>query len=140
LARADLAFSHDIHEELKDIVADELNVKKVDFRVVKDSGAGASGSIEIDTRLTPELKREGMAREVIRNVQSTRKQANLEVDDRIELSLSTTDEVLRQAIEEHADTIKAETLANQLVFDHTLAFESSCAVDDAPITISLQKA
>jgi isoleucyl-tRNA synthetase len=139
LARADLTFSHDIHEDLKNIVKEELNVKEVTFRVVKDSEVGASGSIAIDTRLTPELKREGAAREVIRNVQESRKKAGLNVDDRIELSISTTDEELHKAVVEHKQAIMAETLATTLEFDRTYSFEAACSVDDAPLTVSLQK-
>jgi len=73
-------------------------------------------------------------------VQSARKAAGLEVDDRITLSLSTTDDELRKAISEHEETIQAETLAKKIVFDQTFAFETACNVDDAPLTISLQKA
>ncbi|HSX33311.1 MAG TPA: isoleucine--tRNA ligase [Candidatus Saccharimonadales bacterium] len=116
------------------ILLEELNVKLYTLRT-----SGDSLEVTLDTKLTPELKREGMMREVVRNVQSARKQAGLDVDDRIHLSLSTTDDELRKAITEHQRTIMAETLASNLVFDQTLAHESACVVDDAPLTISLQK-
>ena len=54
----------------------------------------------LDARITPALAQEGMAREVIRHVQSTRKEAGLEMEDRIELYLATDDANLRQAIDE----------------------------------------
>lgn len=116
-------------DELAPIILEELNVKEL-----KDGK-----QVALDTKITPALKREGMMREVVRNVQESRKKAGLNVDDRIELSLSTTDEELHKAILEHQDAIVAETLATSLTFDQTLAFESSCAVDDAPLTVSLQK-
>lgn len=141
--------------EFLEIIQEELNVKQVVIvprydltpedsfvDVLEKGGDGYNLSdlkVEIDLQISPELKREGMMREVVRNVQSSRKQAELNVDDRIELSLSTTDEELRKAIGEHKDTIIAETLATSLVFDETLAFESSCVVDGAPLTVSLQK-
>jgi isoleucyl-tRNA synthetase len=80
-----------------------------------------------------------MMREVVRNVQNARKQAELSVDDHIRLSLSTTDEELRKAIEEHLTTIAAETLADEVVFDQSFDHESSCSVEDAPLTIALEK-
>jgi isoleucyl-tRNA synthetase len=120
-------------EELTQIVLEELNVKEL----VK--AKGSERTVVIDTKVTPKLKREGMMREVVRNVQNARKQAGLDVDDRIELSLSTTDDELRQAVTEHHDTIASETLAKSLVFDKTYEHESSCAVDGAPLTVSLQK-
>lgn len=119
-------------DELAPIILEELNVK-----ALKKSD-GDSG-VALDLKLTPELKREGMMREVVRNVQSARKQAGLNVDDRIELSLSTADKELHKAVQEHEATVMAETLAVSLVFDQSLAFEVSCSVDDAPLTVSLQK-
>ncbi len=120
-------------KELSPIILEELNVKTV---VATDG----ESKVVLDINITPTLKREGMMREVVRNIQNARKQAGLNVDDRIELSLSTTDEELHRAIAEHQNTIVAETLAKSLVFDRTFAFETSCSVDDAPITVSLQKA
>ena len=59
----------------------------------------------LDTRITDELKREGQAREVIRHVQSLRKDTGLEMDDRIVLHLSTPEQGLKAAIEAHRDYI-----------------------------------
>lgn len=122
-------------ESLVPIILEELNVKKVEMVPGDDTT-----QTKIDVTVTPELKREGMVRELIRNVQSARKQAGLQVDDRITLSVSTTDSELRKAIEEHKELIQTETLANELVFDQHLEFETSCAVDDAPLTVSIEKA
>jgi len=119
--------------ELIPVILEELNVKEV-------AESDGESRVKLDTNLTPALRREGMMREVIRNIQSARKQAELNVDDHIDLSLSTTDGELRKAIEEHEGTIKAETLATSLTFDQSLAFETACSVDDAPLTVSLQKA
>jgi isoleucyl-tRNA synthetase len=65
----------------------------------------------LDTTLSPELIREGMARELIRIVQDTRKQAGLEVSDRIELMIAG-DSAVTEAIAEHRDAIMNETLAS----------------------------
>jgi isoleucyl-tRNA synthetase len=127
-------FVDDMEQEYLTILQDELNVKGV-FANTHD----VPQEVTINTKLTPELKREGMMREVVRNVQSSRKAAGLEVDDRIHLSLSTTDDELRQAITEHQDTIAAETLATKVVFDRTYTYESACAVEGAPLTVSLEK-
>lgn len=117
---------------LVDVVKEELNVKEVML---------GSDSIELDFELTEELKSEGLAREVIRSVQSARKQAELSVDDRISLSLSTKDAVLRAAIKGHSLTIAEETLANNLSqneFGYTFDVEQT--IDGAKLNISLEKA
>jgi isoleucyl-tRNA synthetase len=93
----------------------------------------------LDTTLTPALKREGAAREVIRYIQSERKKAQLLVNDRILLSLSTPDDELRQAITEHRESISTETLATGLIFDQTYTYEANVVVVDAPLTVSFQK-
>ena len=76
--------------------------------------ASAQPSVVYDLTITPELKREGLMREVVRHVQSARKKAGLQVDDRIELNIASSDTEIAQAVDTFADTIKAETLAIKL--------------------------
>lgn len=113
----------------EDILTEELNVKKV-----------IQGSeLKLDFKLTPELKREGLVREVIRHVQSARKTAGLNVDDRILLSLKTEQaHDLSTAIDEFRGTIAAETLATDMSMDE-YAFQTTVKVEDETMTISLQK-
>jgi isoleucyl-tRNA synthetase len=113
----------------EDILTEELNVKTV--KVGKE--------LALDVTLTPELKREGLMREVIRHVQSARKQAGLNVDDHIVLSLATDGPELREAVSEHRDTIAAETLA-ETVAEEKHSFETVVKVEGADLKISLQKA
>ncbi len=137
IAGADLAFMSGQDPNAGfyvDILHEELNVQSHELVTT-----GETFSVTLDTVITPELKRQGLVREVIRNVQNARKQADLSVNDRITLAFSTTDEELRHAIEEHLSLIKGETLAQEIAFDQTFAFESSCSVETAPLTISLQK-
>ncbi|MEK7152474.1 MAG: DUF5915 domain-containing protein, partial [Patescibacteria group bacterium] len=128
------AYFDDIDPEYIAILQEELNVKAAGYDTYD-----VPLEIKLNIKITPALKREGMMREVVRNVQSARKQAGLNVDDRIALSLSTTDKELRRAISEHSDTIGTETLATQLVFDHTFSSETACNVEEAPLTIALEK-
>src|SRR5207237_547831 len=64
----------------------------------------------IDGRITEELALAGMAREVVRHVQELRKNAGLEMEDRIILYLATDSVRLQEAIETHRDYIASETL------------------------------
>ena len=72
----------------------------------------------IDATVTPELRREGQARELISRVQRMRKEAGLAVSDRIALWLSGNSE-LKAVIDEHRAWIADEVLATELVFDST---------------------
>ncbi|MCA9327875.1 class I tRNA ligase family protein, partial [Candidatus Saccharibacteria bacterium] len=86
-------------EYYEQIVMDEVNVKQVNHVDADDL------AVAVDKHISPELKREGLMREVIRAVQNARKQAGLQVDDRIVLHLLCDDTELRLAIDEHADSI-----------------------------------
>ncbi len=72
--------------------------------------------VGLDTRLTPELECEGLARELVRTVQEARKRAGLDVADRIALRISGGDGVAR-ALERFADHIHEETLATRTLGD-----------------------
>jgi len=116
-----------------DIMRDEVNVKRVEARISKERTAP-----ELDTTLTPELKREGIMRDVVRLVQSARKQAGLQVDDRIALGLSCDDEEVTKALSEHTQTIQQETLAETLS-DKVEGFSVSARVEGVELNISLHK-
>ena len=124
---------------LVDIARDELNVKSVEVTTGSELEAAepsAQPSVVYDFVITPELKREGLVREVIRHVQSARKKADLQVDDRITLQLVTHDEQLRQAINEHAEVIAAETLAT---FGQSDAYSTTVAIEGVELQITLQR-
>jgi isoleucyl-tRNA synthetase len=77
---------------------------------VLESGAGA---VSVDTTVTPELESEGLARDVVRLVQSARRDAGLHLADRIRLSLDLPPEHAA-AVKDHSDYVRAETLAAEL--------------------------
>ncbi|OGH00579.1 MAG: isoleucine--tRNA ligase [Candidatus Lambdaproteobacteria bacterium RIFOXYD1_FULL_56_27] len=70
-------------------------------------------TVALDSQLTPELIAEGLAREFVNKVQQTRKELDLNVTDRINITYSGTQE-LQQALALHADYLTQETLANQV--------------------------
>jgi isoleucyl-tRNA synthetase len=129
--------AHPFDNDYLDILKDELNVKEVISGEETDSTV--LPEFELDLELTPELKREGLMREVVRQVQNARKQAGLNVDDRIKLSLHSDDPELTQAITEYAKTITAETLAVSLT-DTTDENKTTVTIEGAELQISLQKA
>lgn len=119
-----------VPEQFKDVIAEELNVKKVAW----------GGVIKIDTKLTKELIEEGHAREIIRQVQNARKLAGLEVDDRIDLAIGTSDQKLREALKSQASVIKQETLAKTLNKKDVSGFEKEVKIEGAQALIKLSKA
>ncbi len=137
-------------EYYEQIMAEELNVKEIrwiesldehlaDYDVTEGMIKPESW-VEISKHLTPELKREGLIREVIRHVQSARKKAGLQVDDRIELGITSSDTEIAQAVDVFADTIKAETLAVKLGSATDDMEKYDVKVDGKPVEIYLKKA
>ncbi len=70
-------------------------------------------AVAISTRLSPELLREGLARELVHHIQNTRKAADFEIDDRIHLRIAGPAEVA-DMLAAHGDWVKKETLAVSL--------------------------
>jgi isoleucyl-tRNA synthetase len=124
-------------DDMKDILREELNVWDVHIKYSESDKKALL--LNLDLVITPELKREGLMREVIRHVQSARKLAGLNVDDRITLSLSSEDTDLIDAINEHESTIMAETLAETMV-EGDLANQTAVKVEGSELVISLEKA
>lgn len=79
---ASLVIREDLNDELRAIIADEVNVKEV------ASDTSMATELELDTTLTPDLIEEGIARDIIRAIQDARKKENLKPSQTIELSLS----------------------------------------------------
>jgi isoleucyl-tRNA synthetase len=105
---------------------------------VEDRGT----QVLIDARITPELAAEGMARDVVRQVQQLRKDAELEMEDRITLWLGTDSAKLQHAIQAHKPYIAAETLTTQWAAQplNGEAKHADVKVEGQPLTIELRKA
>ena len=129
----------EVAQFLIDIAKDELNVKSVEI-VTDSESESAQPSVVYDLTITPELKREGLMREIVRHVQSARKQAGLQIDDRIVLSISSDDSEIYQAIDAFADVIKSETLAVELnsAVDESEKYDAK--IESKLVEISLKKA
>ena len=129
----------EVAQFLIDIAKDELNVKSVEI-VTDSESESAQPSVVYDLTITPELKREGLMREIVRHVQSARKQAGLQIDDRIVLSISSDDSEISQAIDAFADVIKAETLAVELNSAADESEKYDAKIEGKLVEISLKKA
>lgn len=129
----------EVAQFLIDIAKDELNVKSVEI-VTDSESESAQPSVVYDLTITPELKREGLMREIIRHVQSARKQAGLQIDDRIILSISSDDSEISQAVDAFADVIKSETLAVELNSAADESEKYDAKIEGKLVEISLKKA
>jgi isoleucyl-tRNA synthetase len=113
VGRAARAFELDIRDELN--VERLETVPSLDDRLRERFATAADRDVivALDTTMTPELRRKALARHLVHQIQLMRKDARLNVDDRIRISVDARGEVA-EAIEEHARYIRGETLAVEL--------------------------
>lgn len=104
LASATLRLPSGLSDDLVKIIEEELNVKQVSYEQAEET------SVVLDTVITDNLRLEGLARDIIRLIQVERKQAGLQVDDRIDLVVTGSDAV-QAAISSARELIMQETLA-----------------------------
>ena len=114
------------------ILMEELNVKSVEF---------GGESVEFDFELTPELRAEGLMREIIRHIQTARKKADLNVDDRIELNFTSENAEVLDAFKKFEQEISKEVLATKVeISENELDFVQIVKVEGSEVKISLKKA
>ena len=103
----------------------------------------ANYAIALDLELTDELLREGAAREIVHAVQKARKDAGLEVEDRIDLAFSG-DQRLLEVVRQYADYVAGETLAQSLQLDGAVpdwgGHVETARIDGSELAIALRRA
>ena len=101
--------------------------------------ANANGlTVALDVTITPQLKNEGIARELVNRIQNLRKDSGFEVTDRIEVTLQH-DAQLEVATNENLQYIKEETLTEVLRFQPQLKEGSEIEFDDIKTILSIKK-
>jgi isoleucyl-tRNA synthetase len=105
--------------------------------------ADAGVTVALDLAVTPDLRREGLARDLVRAVQDARKAAGLEVSDRIELAVDADGEPGR-ALDEHRDWIAGEVLATRIERGAAEGWPDAhrrrVTLDGSAVTVSLRRA
>lgn len=125
--------------ELKQIVAEELNVKSIDDGidekglVIKEEGDLKVG---LDIEITPELKKEGLVREIVRGINQIRKEQNMTIDDEVVVEYTVSDELLSQVLSEYSEEIKKSVLAKELKVG---SGTQEVKVGDSVVSISVTK-
>ena len=119
-----------------DLTDVEITSQDIEGWLVASSSTGLV--VALDATITDELRAEGIARELVNRIQNLRKDTGLEVTDRIRIRLQQQD-TLEQAVRANEAYIKAETLANEILFADTLQGEE-VAFDDIVTKIVVEKA
>jgi isoleucyl-tRNA synthetase len=102
--------NYELRMEYVDLLKDELNVKNI----VCVKGGGEI-SVELDTKISEELKSEGVKREIVRFVNALRKDAGLSIQDRVEIYWQSGGAGVKKAFEIFKEEILKDTLAVNLI-------------------------
>jgi isoleucyl-tRNA synthetase len=97
---------------------------------------GGEGVVVLDTAVTPELAAEGLARDVVRVIQQARREAGLDVSDRVTVALAAPDEVAA-AVEAHRDFVAREVLADAVAVDPAVVGFAGEVGDGEAVTVAV---
>ena len=101
--------------------------------------ANANGiTVALDITISEELKKEGIARELVNRIQNLRKDAGFDVTDKIKVSVQKNDKI-DQAILDNQDYIKSETLTSQLILEDRIDNGTVIEFDDITTMILISK-
>ncbi|MEN8185721.1 MAG: isoleucine--tRNA ligase [Bacteroidota bacterium] len=119
------------------ITIDEVEIATQDIEgwLVANQG---NLTVALDVTISEELKNEGIARELINRIQNLRKDAGLEVNDRIDLFIKS-DENMVDAIKSNSNYIKSETLINELIIKDEINQGVNIEFDDVKTVLLIEK-
>ncbi|MGC9151036.1 MAG: isoleucine--tRNA ligase [Microbacter sp.] len=96
-------------------------------------------TVALDISLTDPLVQEGLARELVNRIQNLRKTKGFEITDRIEINIQH-DEAIEMAVNQFADYIKGQTLANQILFVSSMTDADEIEIDENKVIVEIKKA
>ena len=120
-------------------------VERADVEIISEDMPGwtvaneGSLTVALDLEITPALRSEGLAREVVKRIQGFRKESGFEITDRIAVTLQSQPQ-LREAVEAYADYIASQVLADSICFADDLPEQSvEFDFDDFKAAVSIRK-
>jgi len=105
LQKAKIKCAIKLNDELIELIKSQLNIKEIEIKIIKENN---EITVELDTKITPELESEGYTREMSRQVQAFRKEIGLTKKDKIELIIYS-DEELKKMLEKNKEMLLQRT-------------------------------
>ncbi len=130
-------FDVKINDKIITLGTDDVEISSQDIEgwLVANSGAL---TVALDVTISPELKKEGIARELVNRIQNIRKDSGLEVTDKIQIVFQEN-ETIREAIATNEDYIKNETLTETIEFAKDVINGTEIAFDDIATQLIIKK-
>ncbi|GAA4116597.1 isoleucine--tRNA ligase [Aquimarina addita] len=131
------SFDIEINDKIITLGTDDVEISSQDIEgwLVANSG---SLTVALDITMTPELKKEGIARELVNRIQNIRKDSGLEVTDRIGIIIEEN-EIIQEAVATNEVYIKNETLTETIDFAKNIINGTEIAFDDIATQLIINK-
>lgn len=126
-----------INEKITTLALADVNISSQDIEGWLVANANGV-TVALDVTITPELRNEGIARELVNRIQNLRKDSGFEVTDRVEVTLQE-EERLQEAVSQNITYIKEETLTEVLQFQVKVEEGVEIAFDEIETRISIKK-
>ncbi|MFH1744761.1 MAG: class I tRNA ligase family protein, partial [bacterium] len=124
----------ELPKEYFELVKDELNIKEI----ITDYGDGIL-KVELNTEITAELKQEGAKREIVRSINSLRKDAGLTIQDTIDIYYETESEEIKTIFSLYKNEIIKDTLARNINGEVGQNFKEIKINSDSTVKIGIEK-
>ncbi len=139
--------NYQLEEWMKELIADELNIKTVqEDRNLNDyegwitaEGENYGLVVSLNTNLTPELVREGILRELQRGIQSQRKRAKMNIGDKVVVEFITESETLSEHFNSIKDTLAELVNASEIRLTTSVPEHKVVKMKDGPVGIKVEK-
>ncbi len=121
----------------------QIEIHRDDVEIISEDipgwlvGTSDKITVGLDISITDELRKEGIARELVNRIQNLRKAKDFEITDRISLEISANP-MVDEAIRENAEYIKSQVLANNIQLT-SKNLEDKIEIDDQTLTITIKK-
>ncbi len=131
------SISFDIAGQNATINLDEVEVVSEDipgYAVANDGNL----TVALDLEITDDLRVEGMARELVKHIQTFRKESGFEITDRINITIESSD-AAKEIVDKFEDYISTQVLANRISFSNDIANGEEWNIGDTKLTIKIEK-
>ena len=133
----DNLFQLALPEEKTDITLDDVEISFEDIPGWSVAGDGKI-TVALDITITDDLKKEGIARDIVNRIQNMRKDMGLEVQDKIRINIEKNNELINEALNSFGDYICTETQATDLFIPEKLTDGNSVDLDSHTLNIKIE--
>ncbi|GHC45382.1 isoleucine--tRNA ligase [Ulvibacter litoralis] len=126
-----------LNEKNTKLTLDDVEISSQDIEGWLVANSGGT-TVALDVTISPELKKEGISRELVNRIQNIRKDSGFEVTDRVEVTIQAN-ELLEEAVKGNLEYIKQETLTEVLQFESEVENGIEIAFDDITTMLRIKK-